>query len=142
MSRLETKLDNLADNIEANVKQWNDYEWKLDGDEWTGQAELCGVSYNVWKTSLVDHLICPYVDPGAHVIEVAPGHGRWSEYIIPSSGFVTLDDLSPNCLCFCRKRFSQYENVDYYLTTGTSLPYYCNNKLDHIVTVELLGQIK
>lgn len=123
----------LADNIETNLKWWNDdHRWDLDGDEWTGQAAMCDVSYPVWKASLVDNLIRPYVNPSAHVIEIAPGHGRWSEYIIPASGFVTLVDLSPNCLSFCRKRFSQYQNVDYYLTTGTSLPQYCHDHIDFI----------
>jgi ubiquinone/menaquinone biosynthesis C-methylase UbiE len=133
MRFLTRKRERPADNVAANLKLWDqEHKWKLDGDEWAGQAELCGVPYPVWKDSLVDNLIRPHVTPVAQVIEIAPGHGRWSEYIIPTSGFVTLVDLSPNCLQFCRKKFAHCDNVDYYLTTGSSLPKYCDQNIDFI----------
>jgi hypothetical protein len=76
----------MSDNIEQNRKQWDlDWHWPQDGDEWVGQAAVCGVSYETWKESLVRHLIAPYVTNDMHVLEIAPGHGRWTGFALESA---------------------------------------------------------
>lgn len=117
------------DNIRANYALWDsNYDWPEDGDEWKGQAALCGLPYDDWKASLVDHLIRPYVH--GNVIEIGGGHGRWSEHIIPLSERCMLVDLSSSCLAFCRNRFGHLQNVEYFLTPGTSLPYFASGRVD------------
>jgi hypothetical protein len=113
----------MLENIEKNLALWDrTYKWVADGDEWQGPANHVGVTYEAWKTSLVSQLITPYSAKDVHVIEIAPGHGRWSEFIINACLHATLVDLSPACLEFCRTRFADKTNVDYFLTTGTQLP--------------------
>lgn len=120
-------------NIVKNNATWNDrHHWSADGDEWTGQAACCCIPYEAWKQSLIDNLIRPHVGKARHVLEIAPGHGRWSGVLIANSGFCTLVDLSANCLVHCRKRFSSEPNVEYFLTTGTSLPRYCTSQIDFV----------
>lgn len=130
------KEETPGDNISANLRRWDQgHTWECDGDEWTGQAALCGISYSTWKASLCDTLIRPNIGPAVHAIEIAPGHGRWSEFLIAESAFVTLVDLSPSCLTFCRDKFADFKNVDYYLTTGSSLPRYAE-KIDFIFSFD------
>jgi ubiquinone/menaquinone biosynthesis C-methylase UbiE len=125
--------EDTAANVAANLAIWNQgHAWARDGDEWTGQAELCGVPYDDWKASLVEHLIAPNVTPNAEVIEIAPGHGRWSEHLISRARFVTLVDISPTCLTHCMRRFAAAPNVDYVLTTGSQLPRYAGRHVDFI----------
>ena len=125
--------DDSTNNVSQNYVIWNNrHDWPQDGDEWTGQAELCGVSYSSWKDSLVSRLILPNAGCTKNVLEIGPGHGRWSSFLIPNSAFCTLVDLSPNCLDYCRMRFSQSSNVEYFLTTGTSLPRYCDAQIDFV----------
>ncbi len=114
----------MSDNtIEKNLRRWDqDHHWSEDGDEWKGQAESCGKPYAEWKQSLIEHLIFPYVTEETTVLEIAPGHGRWSESILSRCRQLILVDLSPNCILHCRKHFSGHGNVEYYLTNGTSLP--------------------
>jgi ubiquinone/menaquinone biosynthesis C-methylase UbiE len=113
----------MSDNVKKNLALWDrNYNWTADGNEWVGQAAVCGVPYETWKASLVSKLIAPFARKDAHTLEIAPGHGRWSEYIIEASSYATLVDLSPACLDFCRDRFADKRNVDYFLTTGLQLP--------------------
>lgn len=117
------------ENIRANYTLWDStYLWPEDGDEWKGQAATCGLPYEEWKLSLIDHLIRPYVH--GNVVEIGPGHGRWSEHIIPRADHSILADLSASCLAFCRGRFSQAQNVEYFLTAGASLPHFASGRVD------------
>jgi ubiquinone/menaquinone biosynthesis C-methylase UbiE len=121
----------MLDNVEKNLEQWDrKHPWSKDGDEWNGQAKLCGVPYETWKASLVDALITPFLHPDANVLEIAPGHGRWTEYLVAGARHVTVVDISANCLDFCRNRFQQSANIDYFLTTGHQLPHYLDNSID------------
>jgi ubiquinone/menaquinone biosynthesis C-methylase UbiE len=113
----------MLDNVAKNLKRWDrDHVWPEHGDEWNRQAAACGISYPAWKESLVAHLIAPNVTAESHVLEIAPGHGRWTEYLAARAGRVTAVDLSPSCIAYCRQRFADATNIDYFVTDGTSLP--------------------
>ena len=123
----------MHENLASNLRMWDEsYEWPQDGDEWQGQAALCGVPYDEWKASLVAHLIDPHVGPESTVLEIAPGRGRWSEYLVRRAAHVTLVDLSPSCLAHCRERFRGFANVDYALTAGDALPAEAEGRIDFV----------
>lgn len=123
----------MLDNVEQNLHQWDrKHAWSKDGDEWSGQAKLCGVPYDTWKASLVAHLITPYLHPDANVLEIAPGHGRWTEFLAAGSSHVTVVDISASCLDYCRGRFQQASNIDYFLSTGHQLPRYVGGTMDFV----------
>jgi ubiquinone/menaquinone biosynthesis C-methylase UbiE len=122
----------MHDNVTRNLKTWDgQYKWPKDGDEWSGQAALCGVPYEAWKESLVRHLIVPRLGPGSVVLEIAPGHGRWTEHLVRLAGHVTVVDISASCLDYCRGRF-QDAAVDYFLTTGDALPRHAGGRIDFV----------
>ena len=128
----------MLSNVTNNLQLWDhDYDWSADGDEWEYQADRSGVSYSEWKSSLVSHLIEPYARD-ADVLEIAPGHGRWSEFIIGMCRHATLVDLGPKCLEYCRTRFAEHGNVDYFLTTGTQLPYHAAGVIDFVFSVRFV----
>lgn len=110
--------------LDWNFRVWNAaYLWPLQGDEWTQQAEFCGVPYERWKDQLVRTFIVPNIRPESTVLEIGPGHGRWSALIphrVPK-GTVHLVDLSPSCIEFCKKRLAEYTNIQYHVNDGKSL---------------------
>ncbi|HWA89208.1 MAG TPA: class I SAM-dependent methyltransferase [Rhizomicrobium sp.] len=113
----------MSDNVAKNLKRWDkDHAWPEHGDEWNRQAAACGIAYPEWKESLVAHLIAPNVTRDTHVLEIAPGHGRWTEYLAARAGKVIAVDLSPSCIEHCRQRFAGATNIDYYVTDGMTLP--------------------
>lgn len=110
-------------SIDWNKQAWGkEHAWAQEGDEWSGMAAHCGVPYDEWKRGLVDAFVLPFVGPDKDVIEIAPGHGRWSETLIDEAHSVRLVDLNPECLEACRSRFADATNVSYVETDGSSIP--------------------
>jgi hypothetical protein len=67
------------DTRAANLLQWDRlYAWPKGGDEWQGQAVVEGHSYAAWKASVLEHLIGAWIPAGSRVLEIGPGHGRWT----------------------------------------------------------------
>jgi ubiquinone/menaquinone biosynthesis C-methylase UbiE len=111
-------------NIAWNKAVWDrDYKWPLDGDEWTQGAEFCGVPYGKWKDSIARTFLIPYLRDTSVVVEIGPGHGRWTEMIVArvTKGAIHLVDISPSCLEFCRKRFVS-DHMMCHVTDGQTLP--------------------
>lgn len=107
---------------EWNLDVWGrSYAWPRDGDEWTEMAEHSGVSYEEWKDSLARRFLIPYLGAGISVLEIGPGHGRWSEIMAPRVKKLVLVDLAPSCIEFCRKRLARFPNVDYLVGDGRGL---------------------
>src|SRR5262249_39750137 len=59
--------------------------------------------------------------PAKRVLEIAPGHGRWTEYLRHLTDALDVVDLSPNCIASCKKRFEAASNIAYYINDGSSL---------------------
>jgi SAM-dependent methyltransferase len=118
--------------IEANRELWSVHTWSRDGDEWDGQARLAGVPYEEWKTALVDEFIVPNIRPGMTVLEIAAGHGRWSEIMLPLCEKLFLIDLNPECIEHCRTRFASATNVEYFVNDGKSLSGIADGSIDFV----------
>jgi hypothetical protein len=96
----------MLENIKKNLQAWDQtYAWPKDGDEWDGQAALCGVPYPTWKESLAHHLLAPHVSKKTHVLEIAPGHGRWTEYLVKRPVMSPLSILVPPVSIFAASGF-------------------------------------
>jgi predicted methyltransferase len=67
-----------------------------------------------------DHWLLPYVQPGHTAIEIGPGGGRWTRYLL---GFRRLYvvEYYPELLAEFRKNFSQ-PNIVEILNNGTDFP--------------------
>jgi hypothetical protein len=108
--------------IKWNRDVWNEtYGWDRDGDEWDDQAEFCGQPYEQWKQSLITHFIIPNIPHDAVGLEIAPGHGRWTEHLASMLRELIIVDLSPSCIEFCKRRFVHHNNIRYYVNDGTHL---------------------
>jgi SAM-dependent methyltransferase len=118
------RVGGKAENtIDENHAIWNDqHAWPSDGDEWNGSAKFCGQPYDAWKDSLVETFLLPHLTPTSRVLEIAPGHGRWSSYLVEQAAHVDLVDLSESCISFCRDKFADRTNVDYHVNDGSTLP--------------------
>jgi ubiquinone/menaquinone biosynthesis C-methylase UbiE len=132
-------------DIAWNKAVWNrDYAWPQDGDEWSQQAEYCGVPYEKWKDELVRTFLVPNMRPESTVLEIGPGHGRWSSLIphrIPK-GTLHLADLSPTCIEFCRKRLASHNNVQYHVTDGRSLSMLPEKSVDFVWSFDTFVHIE
>jgi ubiquinone/menaquinone biosynthesis C-methylase UbiE len=120
-------------SVEWNRDVWgSEHTWDSDGDEWSNMAAHCGQPYPQWKAALVETFLLPELSASKDVLEVAPGHGRWSSSMVGAVRSLTLVDLSQSCIDACRERFADASNVTYIVNDGTSLSGVADESIDFI----------
>jgi SAM-dependent methyltransferase len=103
--------------LEENLASWNrDYGWPSAGDEWS--APWGGPDMQ-WQFSLLPRLH-RYL-PAANILEIAPGHGRWTQYLAKQCERLTLVDLSAKCIDACKQRFAADSRIHYFVNDGKDL---------------------
>ena len=109
--------------VDWNRDEWGaQHRWEHDGDEWSGMAAHCRQPYRAWKLALIEAFLLPHTGPDRDALEIAPGHGRWSEALIDTCRHVTLVDLNPSCIDACRARFGDRGNLELHVNDGRTLP--------------------
>lgn len=103
--------------IEQNRHKWEaDYRWPDAGDEWSrrwGSAEA------QWFESLLPR-IHPFL-PARTILEIAPGHGRWTQFLKDACAHLVVVDLGADCIAACKRRFSSSPHITYHVNDGRSL---------------------
>ena len=123
----------MKNTIDNNLSVWDQqYNWPKNGDEWDGQARFCYQPYDEWKKSLVETFIGPNISESSVVLEIAPGHGRWTKEIVECCKELILIDLSHSCIEFCKKLFATYNYVRYIVNNGKSLNGVKDNYVDFV----------
>lgn len=118
--------------LEANKVWGKTYDWKMHGDEWDDQARFCGQPYERWKDSIAEFFIYPNISSRSDVLEIAPGHGRWTKYLIKEHRSLNLVDFNTECIDFCRKIFSRLNSIEYHVNDGKTLRALPSDSIDFI----------
>lgn len=128
--------------IENNLQVWNsDYPWPQDGDEWDGQAKRCNKPYEAWKQSLVETFIQPNVARSSTVLELGPGHGRWTKEMAPLCGHLVLVDLSPRCIGHCQSLLRGRPEVTFIVNNGKDLAGVPDGSVDFVWSYDVFVHI-
>jgi SAM-dependent methyltransferase len=113
LRRSRGSMPALADNL----SMWNQaYDWSQRGDEWS--EAWGGVSYQWWVT------LFPRIQafvPAARILEIAPGYGRWTNFLRELCDELIAVDIAENAVAHCRERFAGDERVSFHVNDGTSL---------------------
>ncbi len=124
-----------------NLAQWDMRDpWSKDGDEWDGQAQACGVAYDMWKAGITARY-GPLLPAGGSMLEIGPGHGRWSEWLVERAGQLVLCDISPNCLDACRARLAGRGRVRTHVSQGGDLPADLTGQVDAVWSYDCLVHV-
>ena len=103
--------------VEQNLFLWGKADgWKDDGDKWSvkwGGTEL------EWWTSIFPR-IRQFV-PASTILEIAPGFGRWTQFLKGFCQRLIAVDVSPACIERCKERFASDPQVNCYVNDGKSL---------------------
>ncbi len=120
-------------SVEWNRAAWSQrHGWEQHGDEWSGMAAACGQPYEQWKAALVETFIVSSLTPTSDVLEIAPGHGRWTEHLLAGAGSVEIVDINQDCLDVCRVRFDDDPRLRGHLTTGSSLEFIATRSIGFV----------
>jgi SAM-dependent methyltransferase len=113
---------------------WNsDSGWSAGGDEWSGPW---GGTEPLWWSTLLPR-IHSFV-PAETILELGPGHGRWSHYLRGLCDELILVDVAPQCIEACRGRFGEAGNIAYHVGDGKALPFVSDASVDFAYSFDSL----
>ena len=104
-------------NVDWNLLKWGlEYDWPEAGEEW---SVAWGGSEAQWFGALYPRL--HRFLPARRILEIAPGFGRWTKFLVPACDeFIGLD-LAPKCIEGCRVRFANAMHARFFTNDGSSL---------------------
>src|SRR3954470_10038970 len=104
-------------SLDENRATWTAAgSWTALGDEWSG---AWGATELLWQGTLLPRLLS--FIPAGTILELAPGYGRWSQYLKDVCDELILVDMAENCIDGCRQRFRDAPNIRYHVNDGKSL---------------------
>lgn len=125
-------------SIADNERVWTrDYDWQNGGEEW---SQLWGSSERQWS-----RVVRPRIGdllPAPVVLEIAPGYGRWTEYLKDLCDRLIVVDLSDRCIDACRRRFARETDIEYHVNDGMSLEAVPDSSLDFAFSFDSLVHVE
>lgn len=85
------------------------------GDQWGDPEELPALA------AVRDRFARPFAAPERTALEIGPGGGRWTQYLLPCARVVCVD-LNPEMFPTIRQRFPDADHLEFVQTSGTDLP--------------------
>jgi len=120
-------------STDENREHWTAHDWPQGGDEWSGGW---GSSRMLWFGSLLPRI--HFALPARHVLEIAPGYGRVTEFLLEHCTRYTGVELTPKCVEACEQRFAGRPETRFFLTDGRSLDVVPDASVDFAVSWDSL----
>lgn len=121
-------------DLNENLATWNAASsWTARGDEWSGPW---GGSDPQWWGTLLPR-VHTFL-PAQTVLELGPGHGRWTHYLKDRAQELIVVDLAESCISACRERFASAENIAFHVNDGRSLPMVESRSVDFAFSFDSL----
>lgn len=122
----------MAD-LRKNIEVWNTWNWSDRGDEWSA---WWGDTPALWFGALLPR-IHGFL-PAGTILEIAPGYGRWTQFLKDLCDELVIVDLTERCIEHCRERFSDATNISYHVNDGRSLEMVDDDSLDLVFSFDSL----
>ncbi|HEX8643920.1 MAG TPA: class I SAM-dependent methyltransferase [Allosphingosinicella sp.] len=122
--------------IEENVAEFGE-AWSESGDEWSG---AWGDAETQWHATLLPRV--RHFLPAGRILEIAPGHGRWSQFLIPEADEFVGVDLNEACIAACRRRFREAAYARFETNDGSSLAAVADNSVDFAFSFDSLVHVE
>jgi ubiquinone/menaquinone biosynthesis C-methylase UbiE len=120
-------------SIQENVQTWGDsYEWSQAGDEW---SNCWGSAPAQWDGSLFPRVF-PFL--GGRILEIAPGRGRWTQFLQRDCTSLVGIDLAASCVEYCSKRFSDSPHLRFAVNDGLTFPSVEDKSIDFVFSFDSL----
>jgi ubiquinone/menaquinone biosynthesis C-methylase UbiE len=124
----------LMPTADDNKSVWgSSYDWSEAGDEW---SRAWGTAAMQWHGTLLPR-IRSFL-PAGTILEIAPGFGRWTQYLKEQCSNLFVVDLSEKCIERCRERFADSSHITFHVNDGTSLDMVANDSVDLIFSFDSL----
>ena len=123
--------------VKENTAAFNrEYNWDGEGEEWS--LPWGGTSME-WYGSILPR-IHPFL-PVHTILEIAPGFGRWTQFLKDYCENLIVVDLSEKCITACRERFSNTSHITYFTNDGKSLDMISDKTIDFAFSFDSLVHV-
>jgi len=112
-------------SIGWNKQHWGkEYRWSAHGDEWSYSFGSASAHWFTFLLPRLHRFLPRTVAPQSRIVEIAPGHGRWTQFLLSHCKTFAGYDVSEECVSYCKGRFK--DRIDdgtakFFLTDGLSL---------------------
>jgi SAM-dependent methyltransferase len=121
-------------SVETNKVVWGgDYAWPQQGDEWSAPWGSAAAQWHCVILPRITNFL-----PAHTVLEIAPGYGRWTQFLQPEAQHLIVVDLSESCIEACKGRFAEATNVSYHVNDGRSLAMVVEESVDFAFSFDSL----
>lgn len=120
--------------VEQNLQLWNtSYGWTQQGEEW---SSTWGGSEAQWHGAILPR-IRAFI-PTDTILEIAPGFGRWTNFLKHWCSHLTIIDLAESCIKVCQQRFATDSHITYCVNDGKSLAVIPDSSIDFVFSFDSL----
>jgi SAM-dependent methyltransferase len=120
-------------SIEENRQIWNTtYDWPQAGDEWSAHW---GSPRAQWEGCILPRIF-PFLK--GRILEIAPGYGRFTQFLQIRCASLIGIDLAQSCVEHCKKRFGDYGNLEFKVNDGITLPMLDDASIDFAFSFDSL----
>ena len=126
----------MATNLEWNATQWGEKcDWKRGGAEWSAGW---GSPETQWFASIYPR-IHSFI-PADHILELAPGFGRWTRFLLPMAGkSFRAVDMTGKCVEYCPREFvGKHSDFQAVQNDGLSLKEVSDRTYDFVFSFDSL----
>jgi ubiquinone/menaquinone biosynthesis C-methylase UbiE len=124
-------------SVSENKAIWDgDYRWQEAGDEWSA---AWGSVPMQWYGTLMPR-IHRYL-PAGNILEIACGHGRWTQFLRNHCEQLVGVDLSKQCIDACKTRFAGDSRLRFVQNDGKSLDMIADESVDFIFSFDSLVHV-
>lgn len=103
---------------DENLEYWDRaYEWEDGGEVW---SVPWGSSYAMWYGTVMSRI--GSLLPTGHLLEIAPGFGRCTRFLLPLCRRYTGVDLAERCIRACEERFAGASWARFHAIDGRTFP--------------------
>jgi SAM-dependent methyltransferase len=124
--------------IAENRKKWASHRWELGGHEWSPGGTSLGTEM-LWWRSLRPRLHA--LLPTGSLLEIAPGFGRWTEYLLREADRLIGVDTTERCVETCRERFAG-SRAQFFVNDGCTLPMVADASVDVVFSFDSLVHVE
>ena len=112
---------------------------RKSGDEWSawlGRAAAAAVRRFHLPPRIARWL------PARRILEIAPGFGRWTQFLLRHGEELYGVDLNPRCIERCRQRFAAHDRAYFIQNDGVSLQVIDDGAIDFVFSFDSLVHVE
>jgi hypothetical protein len=116
-----------------NLESWNQYNWSNGGEEWSAQFGGTKALWSFFLYPRIERFL-----PASTILEIAPGYGRWTQFLQGLCQSMIAIDISEKCIEHCKVRFASSSHVQFYVNDGFSLSVVPDGSVDFAFSFDAL----